>query len=160
VANLLPRALAGRLHKWIEGGRYAALFDNVEDTLTVDRLQVFDFEAMRAYPSLLEPLLFYVLHRVTERIQAASELGTLKVCVMDEAWLYKGTGATPGGAGGSANLQAHQLSSFSLFAPLDHSMATQASAQITQQYNAIVSPALAAGSISDTGRTYQQLIAG
>ena len=50
LANLLPRALAGRLHKWIDGGRYAALFDNLEDTLTVERLQVFDFEAMRAYP--------------------------------------------------------------------------------------------------------------
>ena len=36
--------------KWVEGGRYADLFDNVEDTLTFERLQVFDFEAMRAYP--------------------------------------------------------------------------------------------------------------
>ena len=50
LANLLPRALAARLHKWIGDGRYASLFDNVEDTLTVERLQVFDFEAMRAYP--------------------------------------------------------------------------------------------------------------
>src|SRR5437667_8215395 len=56
-------ALAGRLHKWIEGGRYATLFDNLDDTLTVEPLQVFDFEAMRTYPELLEPLLFYVLHR-------------------------------------------------------------------------------------------------
>ena len=73
LANLLPRALAGRLHKWIDGGRYASLFDNVEDTLTVDQLQVFDFEAMRAYPALLEPLLFYVLHRVVTRIQDPAE---------------------------------------------------------------------------------------
>ena len=73
VANLLPRALAGRLHKWVDGGRYASLFDNFEDTLTVERLQVFDFEAMRAYPALLEPLLFYVLHRVTARIQDPAE---------------------------------------------------------------------------------------
>jgi hypothetical protein len=41
----------------VAGGRYATLFDNVEDTLTFDRIQVFDFEAMRAYPALLEPLL-------------------------------------------------------------------------------------------------------
>jgi type IV secretion/conjugal transfer VirB4 family ATPase len=88
LANLLPRALAARLHKWVEGGRYAGLFDNVEDTLTFDRLQVFDFEAMRAYPALLEPLLFYVLHRVTERIQDPAEVGTLKLCVMDEAWRF------------------------------------------------------------------------
>ena len=55
------------------GGRYAGLFDNVDDTLTVERLQVFDFEAMRAYPLLLEPLLFYVLHRVVARIQDPAE---------------------------------------------------------------------------------------
>ncbi len=88
LANLLPRALAGRLHKWIGEGRYASLFDNVEDTLTVERLQVFDFEAMRAYPVLLEPLLFYVLHRVVERIQDSAEASTLKLCVMDEAWRF------------------------------------------------------------------------
>jgi type IV secretion system protein VirB4 len=88
LANLLPRALAGRLHKWIGDGRYASLFDNVEDTLTVDRLQVFDFEAMRAYPVLLEPLLFYVLHRVVARIQDPAEAATFKVCVMDEAWRF------------------------------------------------------------------------
>ena len=28
LANLLPRALGARLHKWVEGGRYAAMFDN------------------------------------------------------------------------------------------------------------------------------------
>jgi len=88
VANLLPRALAGRLHKWIEGGRYANLFDNLDDTLTVERLQVFDFEAMRAYPTLLEPLLFYVLHRVVANIQDPSEAARLKLCVMDEAWRF------------------------------------------------------------------------
>ena len=88
LANLLPRALAARLHKWIEGGRYASLFDNLEDTLTVERLQVFDFEAMRAYPALLEPLLFYVLHRVIARIQDPADAGSLKLCVMDEAWRF------------------------------------------------------------------------
>jgi type IV secretion system protein VirB4 len=88
VANLLPRALAARLHRWVEGGRYASLFDNLEDTLTVERLQVFDFEAMRAYPALLEPLLFYVLHRVTASIQDPAEAATLKLCVMDEAWRF------------------------------------------------------------------------
>lgn len=86
LANLLPRALAGRLHKWVDGGRYAALFDNPRDTLTLDRLQVFDFESMRDYPTLLEPLLFYVLHRVSERVLDPTETGALKVCVMDEAW--------------------------------------------------------------------------
>src|SRR6185436_6984531 len=87
-ANLLPRALAGRLSKWVEGGRYADLFDHVDDTLSVHRFQVFDFEAMRAYPALLEPLLFYVLHRVTMCLDDPADAGRLKLCVMDEAWRF------------------------------------------------------------------------
>ncbi len=88
VANLLPRALAARLQKWVEGGRYAEMFDNVDDTLTFERLQVFDFEAMRAFPTLIEPLLFYVLHRVNERVLADDSVTTLKLCVLDEAWRF------------------------------------------------------------------------
>ena len=88
LANLLPRALGGRLHKWVDGGRYASLFDNVEDTFTVERVQVFDFESMRTYPALLEPLLFYVLHRVTARVTDPTEARRLKLCVMDEAWRF------------------------------------------------------------------------
>jgi len=86
LANLLPRALGRRLHKWVDGGRYASMFDNTRDTLSIERLQVFDFESMREYPSLLEPLLFYVLHRVNHCVIDPAEAGLLKVCVMDEAW--------------------------------------------------------------------------
>jgi type IV secretion system protein VirB4 len=88
LANLLPRPLAARLQKWVEGGRYADLFDHAEDTLTFDRLQVFDFEAMREFPTLLEPLLFYVLHRANDRILSGSSQRDLKLCVMDEAWRF------------------------------------------------------------------------
>lgn len=88
LANLLPRSLAARLSKWVDGGRYADLFDHVDDTLTVQRFQVFDFEAARAYPAVLEPLLFYVLHRVNERLTSASQTGQLTLCVMDEAWRF------------------------------------------------------------------------
>jgi type IV secretion system protein VirB4 len=77
-----------RLQKWVDGGRYADLFDNVEDTLTFERLQVFDFDAMRAFPALIEPLLFYILHRVNERLLDERDAGTLKLCVMDEAWRF------------------------------------------------------------------------
>ena len=85
LTNLLPRALGGRLSKWVHGGRYADLFDHTEDTLNVQRFQVFEFEAMRAYPVLLEALLFYVLHRVSSSF---SEATGLKLCVMDEAWRF------------------------------------------------------------------------
>jgi type IV secretion/conjugal transfer VirB4 family ATPase len=88
LANLLPRALAARLSKWVEGGRYAHLFDHLEDTLSVQRFQVFDFEAMRAYPAMLEPLLFYVLHRVTACLDDPRDAARLKLCVMDEAWRF------------------------------------------------------------------------
>jgi type IV secretory pathway VirB4 component len=64
VPHLLPRALAGRLQKWVDGGRYARVFDNEEDTVTVAPLQVFDFDAMQEYGAVVEPLLFYLLHRV------------------------------------------------------------------------------------------------
>lgn len=85
LASLLPRGVAARLHRWIDGGRYASMFDNAEDTLSVGRLQMFDFEAMRSYPAVLEPLLFYVLHRVNQHVHDSSDPG-LKVCVLDEAW--------------------------------------------------------------------------
>ena len=87
LANLLPRVLSQRLSKWIEGGRYADLFDHVDDTFTVQPFQVFDFDAMRAYPALIEPLLFYVLHRVSSQIHGA-DAARLKLCVMDEAWRF------------------------------------------------------------------------
>ena len=85
LANLLPRALAGRMSRWIDRGRYADLFDHTDDTLNVQRFQVFEFEAMRAYPMLLEPLLFYVLHRVNTSLATT---GGFKLCVMDEAWRF------------------------------------------------------------------------
>jgi len=88
LANLLPRALSARLSTWVEGGRYADVFDHVEDTLSVQRFQVFDFEGARAYPAVLEPLVFYMLHRVSERLAASAEAGQLTLCVMDEAWRF------------------------------------------------------------------------
>ncbi|MGE3335724.1 MAG: VirB4 family type IV secretion system protein [Rhodospirillaceae bacterium] len=88
LASLLPRSLSNRLAKWIEGGRYGALFDHAEDTLAVSRLQVFDLDGMAAYPELLEPLLFYVLHRVSTVVQDPASNGLLKVCVLDEAWRF------------------------------------------------------------------------
>ena len=79
---------AGRLHKWVEGGRYASLFDNLDDTLTVERLQVFDFEAMRAYPVAARAAAVLRAAPRHARIQDPAEAGTLKLCVMDEAWRF------------------------------------------------------------------------
>jgi type IV secretion system protein VirB4 len=88
LANLLPRSMAVRLSRWVEGGRYADVFDHVDDTLTLQRFQVFDLEGARAYPAVLEPLLFYVLHRVSDGLAASAAAGELTFCVMDEAWRF------------------------------------------------------------------------
>lgn len=88
LANLLPRPLAQYLHRWIQDGPYAELFDQVEDTLSFDRVQCLDFEGMDQYPLVLEPLLFYVLHRATTTISDPAQATRLKVCVLDEAWRF------------------------------------------------------------------------
>ncbi len=88
LANILPRALAQHLHRWVQGGPYEALFDNAEDTLTFQRIQCFDFEGLDKYPLLLEPLLFYVLHRASASIGEADAASQLKLFVLDEAWRF------------------------------------------------------------------------
>ena len=88
LANMLPRRSAQHLHRWVQGGPYADLFDNAEDTLTFQRLQCFDFEGLDKFPLVLEPLLFYVLHRASAAIQDARRRRQLKLFVLDEAWRF------------------------------------------------------------------------
>jgi type IV secretion/conjugal transfer VirB4 family ATPase len=88
LANVLPRSLAEHLHRWVQGGPYAALFDHAEDTLTFQRVQCFDFEGLDQFPLVLEPLLFYVLHRASASIQDRATASTLKLFVLDEAWRF------------------------------------------------------------------------
>ena len=88
LSNTMPRSLAQHLHRWVQGGPYANLFDNVEDTLTFQRVQCFDFEGLDKYPLLLAPLLFYVLHRASAAIDDPASIGQLKLFVLDEAWRF------------------------------------------------------------------------
>jgi len=37
---------------------------------------------------VLEPLLFYVLHRASNEIADAAKLATFKLFLLDEAWLF------------------------------------------------------------------------
>jgi type IV secretion system protein VirB4 len=87
LGNLLPRTLSQHLQRWVQGGPYEALFDNVDDTLTLQRIQCFDFEGLDKYPLLLEPLLFYVLHRASASIGEA-DISRLKLFILDEAWRF------------------------------------------------------------------------
>jgi type IV secretion system protein VirB4 len=80
--------LKERLHRWTRQGQYGFLFDNVEDTLSFSRFQTFNFSGWGDAPEVLEPLLFYVLHRANNEIVDPAKLGTFKVFLLDEAWLF------------------------------------------------------------------------
>jgi type IV secretion/conjugal transfer VirB4 family ATPase len=88
LANILPKHLANQLHKWTAAGQFGILFDNVEDTITFSRFQCFDFQAMREYPQLLEPLLFYLLHRANSLIANPETTQVFKAFLIDEAWIF------------------------------------------------------------------------
>lgn len=81
-------ALKERLHKWTQAGQYGFVFDNVEDTLTFSRFQAFNFHGWNDAPAVLEALLFYVLHRASNEIGDPKKLGTFKLFLLDEAWLF------------------------------------------------------------------------
>ena len=88
LANVLRRHLGAQLSRWVRGGQYADLFDQVQDTLTFARFQAFDFTGMDRYPQVLEPLLFYVLHRANAAIYDPDQAQTFKLFVLDEAWRF------------------------------------------------------------------------
>jgi type IV secretion system protein VirB4 len=80
--------LKERLHRWTRGGQYGFLFDNAEDTLSFSRFQTFNFAGWDDAPDVLEPLLFYVLHRASNEIADPTKLATFKMFLLDEAWLF------------------------------------------------------------------------
>jgi type IV secretion/conjugal transfer VirB4 family ATPase len=80
--------LKERLHRWTQDGQYGFLFDNAEDTLTFSNFQTFNFGGWGDAPDVLEPLLFYVLHRASLEIANPKRLATFKLFLLDEAWLF------------------------------------------------------------------------
>jgi type IV secretory pathway VirB4 component len=88
LANTLGHHHADRLSKWTRGGQFGFLFDNAEDTISFDRFQCFDFQKMSQYPQLLEPLLFYILHRANVAIADKNISTRFKAFLIDEAWVF------------------------------------------------------------------------
>ncbi len=88
LANTLPRSLSLKLQKWTTGGQFGFLFDNVEDTVTFSKFQCFDFQGMEQYPQILEPLLFYILHRANHIITNRDITHIFKAFFIDEAWTF------------------------------------------------------------------------
>jgi type IV secretion/conjugal transfer VirB4 family ATPase len=88
LAALIGAPLSERLHRWTRAGQYGFLFDNVEDTLSFQSFQAFNFAGWSADSAALEPLLFYILHRTAQRIMDPAELGRFKAFAIDEAWSF------------------------------------------------------------------------
>jgi type IV secretion system protein VirB4 len=90
VSNLgnIIGELKERLHRWTRAGQYGFLFDNADDSLSFADFQTFNFQGWGDAPEVLEPLLFYVLHRASNEITDPKKLGTFKMFLLDEAWLF------------------------------------------------------------------------
>ena len=88
LANILGHELSDRLAKWTQGGQFDFLFDNSEDTISFSQFQCFDFQRMSQYPELLEPLLFYILHRANAVIADRQITQVFKAFFIDEAWVF------------------------------------------------------------------------
>ena len=83
-ANIIGE-LKERLHRWTRAGQYGFLFDNAEDTLSFSKFQTFNFKGWGDLPDVLEPLLFYILHRASNEIINPDRLATFKTFLIDEA---------------------------------------------------------------------------
>jgi type IV secretion/conjugal transfer VirB4 family ATPase len=88
LRNTLAHDISSRLAKWTRGGQFGFLFDNAEDTISFSRFQCFDFQSMSQYPELLEPLLFYILHRANAVIADRQISSVFKAFFIDEAWVF------------------------------------------------------------------------
>lgn len=78
-----PGSLATRLKQWHSSGRYAQIFDNVEDRIDFNNASVFGFEMgdVLAQKTCLVPVLLYLFQRIQMSLD-----GTPTIIVLDEAW--------------------------------------------------------------------------
>jgi type IV secretion system protein VirB4 len=87
LANLfLPKKLDRYLSKWVGNGVYHAIFDNVEDSLSLGRLQCFDFQGVNNEQNadLIEPLMVWLLHRINGVLYDRANLGVPKHILIEE----------------------------------------------------------------------------
>jgi type IV secretion system protein VirB4 len=87
LSNLfLPKKLDRYLSKWVGRGIYSAIFDNVEDSLSLSRVQCFDFQGVnnQQYADLIEPLMVWLLRRINEVLYDPANLGVPKHILIEE----------------------------------------------------------------------------
>jgi type IV secretion system protein VirB4 len=86
----LPPNLKPGLRRWVEGGIYGAIFDNVEDSLRLEEggdLQLFDFGSLGdKHNDLLEVETSWILMQCQNVIRDPKNLGCAKHIVLDELW--------------------------------------------------------------------------
>jgi type IV secretion system protein VirB4 len=86
---ILPPHLQRYLTKWVEGGAYGKVFDNLEDTLRLARVQSFDFEGITEdQQDLIEPMLFWIIRQINQVIYDPANLGVPKHILFDELWKH------------------------------------------------------------------------
>ncbi len=75
-------SLSARMAKWHSGGERAWLFDNEQDTLTLDNKNIgFDLTSILDDKSSRTPWLMYIFHRVQEILD-----GQKVIIMLDEGW--------------------------------------------------------------------------
>lgn len=87
LSNLyLPKKLDRYLSKWIGKGVYSAIFDNVEDSLFLSRVQCFDFQGVNnaQYVDMIEPLMVWLLRRINDVLYNPANLGVPKHILIEE----------------------------------------------------------------------------
>ena len=87
LSNLyLPKRLDRYLSKWVCRGVYSAIFDNVEDSLSLSRVQCFDFQGVNnaQYADLIEPLMVWLLRRINDVLYNPTNLGVPKHILIEE----------------------------------------------------------------------------
>jgi type IV secretion system protein VirB4 len=87
LSNLfLPKKLDRYLSKWVGQGVYNAIFDNVEDSLSLSRLQCFDFQGVNneQYADLNEPVMVWLLRRINDVLYNPANLGVPKHILIEE----------------------------------------------------------------------------
>ena len=87
LSNLfLPKKLDRYLSKWVGTGVYHAIFDNVEDSLSLSRVQCFDFQGVnnQQYADLIEPLMVWLLRRINDVLHDPGNLGVPKHILIEE----------------------------------------------------------------------------
>ena len=74
------------MSKWVGAGIYNAIFDNVEDQLSLSRLQCFDFQGVnnKQYADLIEPLMVWLLRRIDDVLYEPANLGVPKHVLIEE----------------------------------------------------------------------------